>query len=71
MKEIDILPGDKVRLMLICRVKEVRLTDTDGYFLTLIGEEGPHQGGTISIDMNKAGPYVIKMKYDEFLGDYT
>ena len=71
MKEIDILPGDKVELRLICRVKEVQLTDNDGYFLTLIGEEGPHQGGTISIDMSKAGNYVKKLNYDAILGDYT
>lgn len=71
MKEIDILPGDKVELKFLCRVKEVKLDDNDGYFLTLFSEDGPYPHATIDVDMNKAGHCVRKLKFDQFLGDYT
>lgn len=68
--DVDILPGDKVELRLVCHVKEVQLTDDERYVLTLVGEEGPpyalyllNQGGSIAIDMRKDGnaAYVKKI----------
>ena len=71
MKEIDILPGDKVELKFICQVDEVKLTADGGYFIKASRKEGPIHYDTIEIDMSKAGPYVRKLKYDAFLGDFT
>lgn len=71
MNEIPILPGDKVELRFVCKVDEVKLTAEGDYFLKVQCQEGPQPGGLISIDMNKAGPYVRKLKYDAFLGDFT